>query len=48
LFTQNGDIWLQKYLPTSGKLLITNCLKQNAIDYQSHLPIENKLQVEKK
>jgi len=47
--TQNGEIWLQKYLPTSGKLLITKYLKQNAIDYyQSYLPIENYLKVEKK
>jgi len=39
---------LQKYLPISGKLSITNYLKQNAVDYRSHLIIENNLKVEKK
>jgi len=43
LSAQNGEICLQKYPPTSGKVSITNYLKQNAFDYQAHLPIENKL-----
>jgi len=47
LSSQNGEICLQKYLPFSGKLSITNYLKQNAADYQSHLTIENNLKVEK-
>jgi len=33
LSSQNGEICLQKYLPISGKLSITNSLKQNAVDY---------------
>ena len=33
LSIQNGEICLQKYLPISGKLSITNYLKQNALDY---------------
>jgi len=41
-------ICLQKYLPISGKLSITNYLKQNYIDYQNHLTIENNLKVERK
>jgi len=49
LSSQNGEICLQKYLPISGKLSITNYLKQNAVDYYgSHLTIENTLKVEKK
>jgi len=38
----------KKYLPISGKLLTTNYLKQNAVDCQSYLSIENNLKVEKK
>jgi len=45
LSTQNGEICLQNYLPISGNLSITNYLKQNAIDYHSHLTIENNLKV---
>ena len=48
LSSQNDEICLQKYLPISGKLSITNYLKQNAVDYRSHLTIENNLKVEKK
>jgi len=48
LFSQNEEIYLQKYLPISGKLSITNYLKQNAVDYGSHLTIENNLNVEKR
>ena len=48
LSSQNDEICLQKYLPISGKLSITNYLKQNTVDYQSHLTIENNLKVEKK
>ena len=48
LSSENDEICLQKYLPISGKLSITNYLKQNAVDYRSHLPIENNLKVEKK
>ena len=39
LSTQNGETCLQKYLPISGNLSISNYLKQNAIDYESHLTI---------
>jgi len=46
--SQSGKIFLQKYLPISGKLSITNYLKQNALDYRRHLTIENNLKVEKK
>jgi len=46
---QNGEICLQKYLPITGNnISITNRLKQNAIDYQIHLTIENNLKVEQK
>jgi len=48
LSSQNDEICLQKYLPISGKLAITNYLKQNAVDYRSHLTIENNLKVEKR
>ena len=48
LSSQNGEICLQKYLPISGKLSITNYLKQNAVDYRSHLTIGNNLKVEKR
>jgi len=48
LSSQNGEICLQKYLPINGKLSITNYLTQNAVDYGSHLAIENNLKVEKK
>jgi len=34
------------YPPISGKLSITNYLKQNAIDYRRHMTIENNLKVE--
>jgi len=33
LSSQNGEICLRKCLPISGKLSITNYLKQNAVDY---------------
>jgi len=39
---------LQKYLPVSGKLSITNYLKQNYVDYRSHLTKDNNLKVDKK
>jgi len=45
---QNVEICLQKYLPISGKLSITNYLKQNSVDYRSHLTTENNLKVERK
>ena len=48
LSSQNDEIYLQKYLPTNSKLSITNYLKQNAVDYRSHVTIENNLKVEKK
>jgi len=48
LSSQYGKICLQKHLPISGKLSITNYLKQNALDYRRHLTIENNLKVEKK
>ena len=48
LSSQNDEICLQKYLSISGKLSITNYLKQNAVDYRSHLTIENNLKVEKR
>jgi len=48
LSSQNGKICWQKYLPTSGKLSIINYLKENAVDYWSHLTIENNLKVEKR
>jgi len=46
--SQNGEICLQKYLPTSGKLSITNNFKQKAVDYRNHFTIENNLKIEKK
>jgi len=46
LSSQNGDICFQQYLPL--KLSIRKHLKQNAVDYRSHLTIENNLKVEKK
>jgi len=48
LSSQNGEISLQTYLPISYKLSITNYLKQNAVDYRSHLTVENNFKVEKK
>jgi len=48
LSSQNDEICLQKYLPISGKLSITNYLKQNAAGYRSHLTLENTLKVEKR
>jgi len=39
---------LQTYLPVSGNLSITNYLKQNAVDYLSHLTKDNNLKVDKK
>jgi len=48
LSSQNGQICLQKYLPISGKLSITNYLKQNAVHYRSRLTVENNLKVEEK
>jgi len=48
LSSQNGEICLQKFLPISGKLSITNYLKRNALDYRSHLTTENYLKVERK
>jgi len=49
LSSQNCEICLQKYLPISGKLLlsIANYLKRNAVGYQGHLTIENNLKVYK-
>jgi len=44
----NGEICLQKYLPISCKLSITNYLKQNAIDYQIRLTTGTNLKVEEK
>jgi len=35
-----------KNLPISGKLSITNYLKQNAVDYRSHPTIEKNLKVD--
>jgi len=48
LSSQNGEACLQKYLPISGKISITNYLKQSSVDYRSHLTIENNLKVEKR
>jgi len=48
LSSQNGEICLQKYLPISGKLSITKYLQQNAVDYRSHLTLENNLKIGKK
>jgi len=48
LSSQNGEICSQKYLPISGKLSITKYLQQNAVDYRSHLTIENNLKIGKK
>jgi len=48
LSSQNDEICLQKYLPIIRKLFITSYLKQNAVDYRSHLTIENDLKVEKR
>jgi len=45
---QIGEIYLQKYLPISGKLSITSYLKQKAVDYRSRLTIENDLKVKKR
>ena len=47
LSSQNVEICLQKYLPIRGRLSIINYLKKNAVDYRSHLTIENDLKVEK-
>jgi len=47
LSSQNGEICLQKYVPISGKLSITKYLQQNAVDYISHLTIENNLKIGK-
>jgi len=38
---------LQIFLPISGKVSITNYLKQYYFDYEGHLTIENKLKVER-
>jgi len=46
--SQHGEICLQKYLPISGKLSITNYLQENVVDYRSNLTIENNLKVEKR
>jgi len=48
LSSQNGETCLQEYLPISGKLSITKYLQQNAVDYRSHLTIENDLKIGKK
>ena len=48
LSSQSCEICLQKYLPISGKLSITNYLKRNAVDYRSHLTIANNLKVEER
>jgi len=47
LSSQNGEICLQKYLTISDKPSITNYLTENAVDYRSHLTIENNLKFEK-
>ena len=46
LSSQNDEMCLQKYLPISGKLFLKNA--NSAVDYRSHLTIENNLNVEKK
>jgi len=46
LSSQNGEICLQKYLPISSKLSITNYSKQNALGYRRHLTTESNLKVE--
>jgi len=38
---------MQKYPPISGKLSIISYLKQNAIEFHSHLTLVNGLMVEK-
>jgi len=38
----------KKYLLITGKLSITKYLKENAVDYRSHLTIGNNLKVEKR
>jgi len=43
--TKNGEYCLQKSLPNSGKLTITNYLKQNAFAFQTHVSIENNLKI---
>jgi len=48
LSSQHVEICLQKYLPISCRLSITNYLKQNSVDYRSNLTTENNLKVEKK
>jgi len=48
LSSQNGETCLQEYLPISGKLSITKYLQQNAVDYRSHLTIENDLKIGKR
>ena len=48
LSSQNGELFLHKYLPITSKLSITNYLKENAVDYRSYLTIENDLKVEKR
>ena len=48
LSSQNGETCLQKYLPISGKLSITNNLKQNAVDYRNHFTLEDNLKIKKK
>ena len=47
LSDQNGEFFLQKYLPIIGKLSITNYSKQNYIHYKSHLTKENILKHKK-
>jgi len=46
--SQTGEIYLQKYLPVSGKQSITKFLKRNAVDCRSRLTVENTLKVEEK
>jgi len=45
LRVKNGEICLQKCLSISGKLSITKYLQQIAVDYRSHLTIDNNLKI---
>ena len=45
---QNLRSFFTKYLLIRDKISITNYLKQNAVDYRSHLTIENKWKVQKR
>jgi len=41
------EICLQKSIPWSGKLTITNYLKQHDFGFQTHVTVENNLKVKK-